>query len=244
MQRARLKYVFLLFLFINCASSVGQLKPVNTQAKAKEFRLDRNSAVKVQYFNKAKIEEYKNQRDFKYDTISDQLSLWDRFWIWFWRKIGDLLGSAARNPISKYFFIGVGIAIVAFILYKIIGADALFSKKSKETFLPYEVLNENIHEIDYQKELARLVADRKYRLAVRLLYLQTLKKLSDKEIIDWKLEKTNYNYLMEINEPTIKAEFGQLTYQFDYIWYGDFPVDKPTFEPINQSFSHFNAELE
>ena len=110
--------------------------------------------------------------------------------------------------------------------------------------MPYEVLNENIHEIDYQKELARLVADGKYRLAVRLLYLQTLKKLSDKDIIDWKLEKTNYNYLMEINEPTIKAEFGQLTHQFDYIWYGDFPVDKLQFEPINQSFSHFNAELE
>lgn len=249
MKRALLKYVCSLFLFFafsnvraNALPKVSK-QPTATKPQAKKVRLDSNSSVKIMLFNKAKLAEYKNRRDFKYDTVPDELSLWDRFWMWFWRKIYELLGSAATNPISKYFFIGLGMAIVAFILYKVIGAEALFSKKSEETFLPFDVLNENIHEIDYQKELARLVSEGKYRLAVRLLYLQALKKLSDKEIIDWRPEKTNYNYLMEINEPSLKAEFGQLTHQFDYIWYGDFPVDEVKFEPISQTFSHFNAQI-
>ncbi|MET4080525.1 hypothetical protein ABIB40_000469 [Pedobacter sp. UYP30] len=232
---------FLLFgLLCTSVDGIAQTKP--TQVHPSMLHLD-SSNVKVQPFNKAKLEEYKQQRDFKYDTISPELSLWDRFWLWFWRKIGNLIGDTVRNPISKYFFIGNGVAIVAFILYKVIGAEALFSKKSKETFLPYDVLSENIHEIDYKTALARLIEEGKYRLAVRLLYLQSLKKLSDNNKIDWRPEKTNYNYFMEINEPNLKSEFGQLTHQFDYIWYGDFPVDKLKFDPINQTFSHFNAQI-
>ncbi|RZL69782.1 MAG: DUF4129 domain-containing protein, partial [Pedobacter sp.] len=75
------------------------------------------------------------------------------------------------------------------------------------------------------------------------LYLRSLKKLSDAEIIQWQPEKTNYNYFTEISKPEIKHEFGLLTHQFDYIWYGDFPIDVQKFESINQSFNHFNTKI-
>ncbi|MGY3052676.1 hypothetical protein ACVWYG_000872 [Pedobacter sp. UYEF25] len=235
-------YLFFLFFGLLFISAVGIAQKKVGHAQRGVLRLD-TSHVNVQPFNKARINSYKQQRDFNYDTISTERSLWDRFWIWFWRKLGNLLGGTVRSPISKYFFIGIGIALVAFILYKVAGAEALFSKKSKETFLPYDVLNENIHQIDYKAELANLIADGKYRLAVRLLYLQSLKKLSDNNRIYWRPEKTNYNYLMEISDPNLKSEFTQLTRQFDYIWYGDFPVDKIKFDPINETFSHFISQI-
>ncbi|MBC7417497.1 MAG: DUF4129 domain-containing protein [Pedobacter sp.] len=235
-------YIFFLFfgLLFNSATGIAQKKVGHAQPSV--LHLD-SSSVKVQPFNKVKVDSYKRQRDFKYDTISTELSLWDRFWIWFWRKIENLIGGTVKNPISNYFFIGIGVGIVAFILSKVIGAEALFSKKSKKAFLPYDVLNENIHQIDYKIELAKLITEGKYRFAVRLLYLQSLKRLSDNNKIDWRPEKTNYNYLMEISEPSLKSEFTQLTHQFDCIWYGDFPIDKVKFDPINQTFSHFNAQI-
>ncbi|RYG17032.1 MAG: DUF4129 domain-containing protein, partial [Chitinophagaceae bacterium] len=195
-------------------------------------------------FNKQALEAYAEQKEFQYDAaLTRDLSLWDRFWMWFWRMVNELFTGAASNPVSKYFFIGLGIAILLYIVIKIIGAENIFSKKSKETILPYDILNENIHEIDYETEIQKLIDQRKYRLAVRLLYLRSLKKLSDAEIIKWQPEKTNYNYLTEISKPEIKNEFGLLTHQFDYIWYGDFPVDAQKFEPINQSFNHFNSQI-
>lgn len=235
-------YIYFFLIALLFASAPGIAQPKNKNQQPKLIRLD-SSKVTITQFDKDKIETYKQQREFQYESISKELSLWDRFWMWFWRQIGNLLGNTIENPISRYFFIGLGVAVVAFILYKVIGADALFSKKSKKTALPYDVLSEDIHQIDYKAELARLVAEGKYRLAVRLLYLQSLKKLSDKDIIDWRPEKTNYNYLMEISEPDLKAEFARLTHQFDYIWYGDFPVDRVKFDPINQTFSHFNAQI-
>lgn len=150
---------------------------------------------------------------------------------------------AASNAVSKYFFIGLGVALVLYIVIKAVGVQNIFSKKSKETILPYDVLTENIHEIDYDKELQRLVSEGKYRLAVRLLYLRALKKLNDAEIIEWQPDKTNYNYLMEISKPEIKSDFSRLTLQFDYIWYGDFPIDEQKFDPINQSFNQFNKQI-
>lgn len=203
-----------------------------------------SSKITPAKFDKQAISNYKDQKEFQYDELqAQQLSLWDRFWMWFWNMVGRLLTSAASNSLSRYFFIGLGVALILYLVIKAIGTENIFSKKSKETILPYDVISENIHEIDYEQELKRLISENKYRLAVRLLYLQALKKLSDADLIQWQPEKTNYNYLTEMNKPELKEDFSKLTLQFDYIWYGDFPVDADKFEPINQSFNQFNSRI-
>ncbi|MFC4212047.1 DUF4129 domain-containing protein [Pedobacter lithocola] len=230
----------LFLLFSSSGNSYAQKLKLKPKA---EIRIDSIKIVE-QKFNKNALNAYAEQNEFKYDAaLTRDLSLWDRFWIWFWSKVGQLFTGAASNPVSKYFFIGLGAAILLYIVYKVIGTENIFAKKSKEITLPYYILNENIHEIDYEKEIQQLIEQGKFRLAVRLLYLRTLKKLSDAEIINWQPEKTNYNYLMEIAKPEVKQEFSLLTHQFDYIWYGDFPVDAHKFEPIKQSFNHFNAQI-
>ncbi|MBB6236641.1 hypothetical protein HDC90_001253 [Pedobacter sp. AK013] len=241
MQRALFRYLLVCILFfipvINKAQTVKP-KPVTAVIKTD------SSKVVVSKFDKDAISNYKAQKEFQYDEIGQQqLSLWDKFWLWFWNVIGQLFQGAATNIFSRYIFIGLGIALILFIVIKVIGAEKIFTKKSKETILPYDVITENIHEIDYEQELQRLVAERKFRLAVRLLYLRALKKLSDAEIIQWQPDKTNYNYLMEISKPELRDDFSQLTLQFDYIWYGDFPIDEVKFDPINQLFNQFNKQI-
>ncbi|KQM75116.1 hypothetical protein ASE74_03845 [Pedobacter sp. Leaf216] len=241
MQRAVIRYflVFLLF-FIPVISNAQAIKP-----KAKSLIVEVDSTkITPSKFDKDAISDYKAQKEFQYDEIGQQqLSLWDKFWMWFWRLIGDLFQGASSNPFSRYIFIGLGVALILYIVIKIIGAENIFRKKSKATILPYDVITENIHEIDYEQELQRLVSERKFRLAVRLLYLRALKQLSDAEIIQWQPDKTNYNYLMEISKPELRNDFSRLTLQFDYIWYGDFPIDEVKFEPINQSFNQFNRQI-
>ena len=242
MLPALIRNIFVLLLFF--IPVISKAQPVKAKPAAAVVRIDTNSKVTPAKFDKEAISTYKEQKEFQYDKIGEQqLSLWDRFWMWFWQMVGDLFQGAASNPFSRYIFIGLGAGVVIFILIKVIGAENIFSRKPKETILPYDVLTENIHDIDYEQELQRLIAERKFRLAVRLLYLRALKKLSDAECIQWQPEKTNYNYLMEISKPELKNDFGKLTLQFDYIWYGDFPIDETKFEPINQSFNHFNSQI-
>ena len=243
MSKFLLKYFLislLSFAPILVNAQVQRAKPIREQ---KAMKTD-SSQLTPAKFDKGAISDYKEQKEFQYDEIEGrQLSLWEKFWMWFWNMIGKLFVGAASNTISKYFFIALGIALLAFLVVKMIGAKNIFAKKPLETILPYDVLNENIHEIDYDKELQRLVSDGKFRLAVRLLYLRALKKLSDAQIIQWQPDKTNYNYLTEINKPELKRDFSDLTLQFDYIWYGDFPIDANKFEPIKQSFNQFNSQI-
>ncbi|MGQ7853758.1 DUF4129 domain-containing protein [Pedobacter sp. WC2501] len=241
MQRIFIRYLLVsLLFFIPVISNAQTVKP---KTIVKELRID-SAKITPSKFDKDSISSYKEQKEFQYDEIGQQqLSWWDKFWMWFWNLIGSLIQGATSNLISRYIFIGLGIALILYIVIKTIGAENIFRKKSKETILPYDVITENIHEIDYEQELQRLVAERKFRLAVRLLYLRALKKLSDAEIINWQPDKTNYNYLMEITKPELRNDFSRLTLQFDYIWYGDFPIDEVKFEPINQSFNQFNNQI-
>jgi len=241
MQRIFIRYLLVsLLFFIPVISNAQAVKP---KTIVKELRID-SAKITPSKFDKDSISSYKEQKEFQYDEIGQQqLSWWDKFWMWFWSLIGSLIQGATSNLISRYIFIGLGIALILYIVVKTIGAENIFRKKSKETILPYDVITENIHEIDYEQELQRLVAERKFRLAVRLLYLRALKKLSDAEIINWQPDKTNYNYLMEIDKPELRNDFSKLTLQFDYIWYGDFPIDEVKFEPINQSFNQFNNQI-
>lgn len=241
MPKSVVKYLLsllLLFLSVNCDAQTF------AQAKNEPVIQIDSSNISPAKFNKEEIDHYKDQKEFQYDELQvRQLSIWDRFWMWFWNMISRLFATAASNSLSRYFFIGLGVALVLYIILKAIGTENIFSKKSKEAILPYDVITENIHEIDFDEQLQRLISEKKYRLAVRLLYLKALKKLSDAEIIQWQPDKTNYNYLAEINKPELRDDFSKLTLQFDYIWYGDFPVDEHKFEPINQSFNQFNNQI-
>lgn len=242
MHKLFFRYALVILLFFLSANAYTQIV-VQPKQERPVVQTDSSKLVPAK-FDKEAISNYKDQKEFQYDELqAGQLSLWDRFWMWFWNTIMKLFASAASNTVSRYFFIGLGVALVLYFIFKAIGTENIFSKKSKEAALPYDIISENIHEIDFETELQRLIAAQKYRLAVRLLYLQALKKLSDAEIIYWQPDKTNYNYLTEITRPELKDDFRRLTLQFDYIWYGDFPVDEHKFEPINQSFNQFNNKI-
>ncbi|MEI7487385.1 MAG: hypothetical protein WCJ72_08235 [Chryseobacterium sp.] len=53
-----------------------------------------------------------------------------------------------------------------------------------------------------------------------------LKKLSDKKSINWNPEKTNKDYVTELKVPNLKNEFSNLSYIFEYVWYGEFSIDE------------------
>lgn len=61
--------------------------------------------------------------------------------------------------------------------------------------------------------------------AVRLLYLQTLKQLSDEKRIDWQLYKTPTQYVYEVRMPA----FRQLTNHFLRVRYGNFEATEALF---------------
>ncbi len=228
-----------------CDQANALQKAIVAEAKtSKTIKLKKDSSsLVVRKFDEKALQKYSTQKEFIYDDVAPQnISLWDRFWSWFWNIIRSIFSGGIAGSVLNYLLTGIIILLAVFITIKLIGLDyKLFAKKSKEVEVPFQESLENIHEIDFDEQIEKAISSSNYRLAVRLLYLKTLKQLSDRELIVWKAEKTNQTYVLELNNKDQKHDFAALTNQFEYIWYGEFFIDKASFEEINNSFKTFNT---
>jgi hypothetical protein len=107
----------------------------------------------------------------------------------------------------------------------------------------YQVFHENIHEMDFDKLIQKSVDNNQFRLATRLVFLYALKLLSDKHLIEFQSGKTNHDYVDELSLQELKPGLSELSYFFDYAWYGNFPVSDKQFQKIKSVFNELQARL-
>ncbi|HEU4470021.1 MAG TPA: hypothetical protein VFR58_02975, partial [Flavisolibacter sp.] len=132
----------------------------------------------------------------------------------------------------------------ALILYLSSVNIRLFRKASVSTGEePEEPVTEDIFAIDYEKETGRAIQAGNFRLATRLLFLRTLKDLSNAGLIQYRQERTNSDYLLQLSGTSYYKDFFRLTRDFEYSWYGKFDVSDSAFKVIEQDFSQFKNAL-
>lgn len=116
-------------------------------------------------------------------------------------------------------------------------------RSSKGSRRPEDISEENIFEINYQQEIDMAMSAGDYRLATRLLFLRLLKNLSQKKIIQYKQERTNFDYLSQLYTTAYYKDFFRLTRNYEYAWYGKFDVSRESFAIIKNEFENFEATL-
>jgi hypothetical protein len=102
-----------------------------------------------------------------------------------------------------------------------------------------EEMPEDIFAINYQKEIDKAAATGNYRLAIRLMYLRLLKDLSEKNIIQYKQDRTNLDYMMQLHPTTYYNDFFLVTRHYEYSWYGEFNVSSDAYTIIKKEFDQF-----
>ncbi|WP_442590045.1 DUF4129 domain-containing protein [Pedobacter sp. AW31-3R] len=223
--------------------TIGAKKEIDVPKK-NPFRKD-SSTVAIRNFDQQKLNAYHEQSAFKYDTIPLQTNYWNWFWSWIKNILKSLFDGQYSGYIINYLLMIVSAAVVVFAILKLMGLDmVIFSRKSKSVKVPYSASDDNIHEIDFNHEIESAVNAGNYRLAVRLLYLHALKKLNDNSMIHWQPEKTNQTYIDEITDTGKKQEFSLLTRQFEYIWYGEFFIDRENFTSVQEAYHTFNRGIQ
>lgn len=109
--------------------------------------------------------------------------------------------------------------------------------------IPGESITEDIFSIAYATEIASAVKAQNYRQAVRFYYLQTLSLLSKKGAIDFKQDRTNSEYLMQLYKSAPYNGFYKLTRSFEYTCYGKFNLTQPAFEKVQKDFETFYRDF-
>lgn len=237
----RFIYSFIILLLLSCYTWAG--KP-----KLKAVLRNDSSVVQLKRFNNVKLAQLKQKPQFQYNSGSSGPSLWSRFWRWFWHLFDGVdapRGMSWLFVFLKYLFISLGVAAIVFIILKLAGVDVrgLLKRKSVDASVPFTETLENIHEIDFDLNIDQAITQNNYRLAVRLLYLRTLKQLSDAQLIHWQIDKTNEAYVSELANPDQREAFAVLTRQFEFVWYGEFAINSQGFQNIKTLFSNFKQTL-
>lgn len=76
-------------------------------------------------------------------------------------------------------------------------------------------------------------------MAIRLMYLRLLKNLSERNIIQYKQDRTNLDYLMQLHPTRYYNGFFRITRNYEYSWYGEFPVSNEAYGIIKKEFDNF-----
>jgi hypothetical protein len=129
----------------------------------------------------------------------------------------------------------------AVVIWYLISSNASIFRRS-----PYVIASatedpnsENIFEINFESEINKTIATGQYRLAVRLMFLRMLKNLSEKNIIQYKQDKTNLDYLTQVQPTSYYKDFFRLTRNYEYTWYGKFDLSQEAFTIIKNDFETF-----
>lgn len=139
----------------------------------------------------------------------------------------------------------VGICFVLFIVYRLFLSEGVFRRETKQSKTVEGKLEEEeiSADTDFDALISQALRQNNLRLAVRYQYLRSLHKLAGKQWITLSPDKTNYEYVRELKNPSLQNEFAAVTLHYEYVWYGEFELDADTYARIENGFRNFDKKI-
>ncbi len=146
-----------------------------------------------------------------------------------------------KNAATILLFICIALVIVL-ILYAFFGKQ-YFAKEDK-TVIEDATSFEDVEEFtEWQKALQAALAQKDYRLATRILFLETLQKMNGHNIIQYQKDKLNATYLQQLYGTRYYEGFTQIVRNFEYTWYGNYELTEEKFKIIQNQVQAFQAKI-
>ena len=235
--------MYKLFLWLLFLISIG------TYAQADSLVV-KNIEIKIipKKFDRNHLRDYKKEADFQYnqDVVKQDPSFFERIGNWVARQISTfvkwLLGDKYASSILKntvIIFPYLIAALVLFLLFKFfmkVGINPIVSKAKNKATVSYTTEEELIKNKDLVQLIKQAIEQHNLRLAIRYYYLLLLQQLQEVAIIEWEQQKTNNDYIVEIQNIELRNSFKKLTRLYDFVWYGNFEINEIEFEKATQQF--------
>ncbi len=262
-----LKYLFSFLFLLTVSIGIAQkVSPVITDTSAYKSLKDSTSfdtefyedderefsgmadttLIEIRKFSSADVEKLKADPELIYTqppTVAE--SLWDRFkrlLSWFF---STLFEKATTTDLGRFlvYLLAIILSIVVIMMLLKVNAFKVFYSGADTGKQNYQVFHENIHEMNFDTLIKEATEKKEYRLATRLVFLHALKILSDKQLIDFKPGKTNHEYVEELATGEIKTGLNELSFYFDYAWYGNFAINETQFQKVKGTFSFWKEKV-
>ena len=208
------------------------------------------------------VQEYKADRDFAYMRYLDSILRKTKDLTVDTFSIGDAISSRGKevrqssrrvnvpgvnifsNPVVKIILWVLAVFLIGFIIYKLFLGENFFRRDRR-----YKSISDSHAEDDlsdpsvYEKLVAQAVMNKDYRLAIRYLYLQTLRKLSGSGLLQFAADKTNYQYVNELRGKPYQNDFAAITLHYEYVWYGKFDIGEEVYRRLSGEYRSFHQKI-
>lgn len=164
----------------------------------------------------------------------------DSFW--------DIFSGISASPFISALLIGLAsILLIVLIIYLISLAQrdrALTQGSSRNLGFNLDEIEENVQESDLERALRLALEAKDYKVALRIYYLSIIKTMNAQSLIRYKKEKTNFDYVRELQEAQLQSHFAAITISFERIWYGNRSIGLEEYTELQPNFEQFINQLD
>lgn len=148
---------------------------------------------------------------------------------------------------ATFLLIIIGIIVAFFVVRQLMGLQLRPRnrkiKRQGDLTIDLEEIEDKLEEVALEDFIQEAIQTGNYALAIRLYYLEALKNLSLQKQISWKKDKTNRDYLLEMDNSRFYHSFQEITRLFERVWYGNRTIDAAIFHDIAPTFRKFITEI-
>ena len=195
------------------------------------------------------ISKYQEE-DFVYsESVAQKMNFIDTILNRITKLLEDLFPKPNTTGINKTFFYilgAIGGIMFLFLIYKLI-----FNRNKLMTYLEDQDADEekqvhfveqNLMQVNVLDYIHEALKKENFPLAIRYQQLLTIQGLSRKGVVEWKHTKTNMELTEEIGNQELKRQFQECVAIFDYVWFGEFPIDKNEYNRYASVFQQFQRK--
>ena len=190
------------------------------------------------------IAQWQGQPDYDYnrEMVGGGMTVTE----WLMMKLNELMnelfGQAFSNPLVQWGLAILAVGVLGFIVWYLWRHQSGIFRR-QEQLAGGDDTEDNIYGVDFDAAITEALAHENYHEAVRLVYLRTLKTLSDTNQIDWQPFKTPSQYVREFaaacslcsgGATANPAAFRTLTAHFLRVRYGNFPATRPLYDEVDK----------
>ncbi|MGQ1945797.1 DUF4129 domain-containing protein [Geofilum sp. OHC36d9] len=193
---------------------------------------DESSVVEVRRPPEQELNALRQNPEYFYDRDDREPNFWDRLLAFLYRYLFQSIGEVSA---VKYFLSALVVLVFVVIIVRLlrIPVTGFFSFSAKVQGSDLTLVNDESRREDELEQMLMLYkSNGAYREAIRVLYLICLKKLDRGGLIRMRENKTNREYLYELNGDADRRFFRHIARIYEYVWYGHFEPDAEAFNSI------------
>ena len=161
----------------------------------------------------------------------------------FWRKLINALSSPTASFILWAIIIGFMVTVI--VLYALDNNIGVFAKRGKrvQTNQENDIAFNDIFSINYDAEIQKAFGTDNFNLAARLGFLKLLTQLNSKKLIDYGIEKTNFDYQFQLINTKYYQAFLLAASNYEYAWYSGYVLNANQYQQIAKNYKNLEAQL-